>query len=213
MYLSKLTFNESSVSARRLVASPYQLHKALMWAFPDKAEGGGGRVLFRVDYGDRPERGHVLVQSEKEPNWMKAGQLLGSLAEPPQTKPLQIEFSRGQILYFRLLANPTVKRRTADDAPSKRLGLLREDDQYAWLSRKGEKGGFSLLSCTATRKEMLKEAKAEGDARHRLSLLSICLEGVLKVEDPESFVETVRRGVGSAKGLGFGLLSIAPIRS
>jgi CRISPR system Cascade subunit CasE len=212
MYLSKLSFSNNSVRARRLIASPYQLHKAIMRAFPDASDSGTGRVLFRVDHGGESGNVYLLVQSEKKPDWQKAEWLLNSLAEPPQTKPLDLKLSKGQVLYFRLLANPTVKRRGGDNLPTKRLGLLREEDQLAWLKGKAEKGGFSLLSCSTTAKEMLKETKENGATKHRLSLLSVCFEGVLMVESPEAFLETVRSGIGSAKGLGFGLLSLAPLR-
>lgn len=211
MYLSKLTVNYNLIRARRLLASPYELHKAIMRAFPDASEGGPGRVLFRVDETNEPDRIFILVQSENEPCWQKAQHLVNLLAEPPQTKPLQLKFAKGQILYFRLLANPTVKRKANDNLPSKRLGLLREEDQLAWLKRKAEKGGFSLVSCTPTAKEMIKDTKDDGATRYKLSLLSVCFEGVLQVEDPDLLLETVRTGVGSAKGLGFGLLSLAPI--
>jgi len=211
MYISKLTFDNDSVRARRLIVSPYRVHKAVMCAFPDAKDGGAGRVLFRVDRSDELGVNILLVQSEKEPDWQSAEWLVGCLSEPPQTKPLRLVFARGQVLYYRLLANPTVKRRTKDGLPTKRLGLLREQDQLAWLNGKAERGGFSLLSCAATANEMLKETKDAGGNRHSLSLLSVCFEGVLKVDNPESFVETVRRGIGSAKGLGFGLLSLAPL--
>ena len=212
MYLSRLIFNNYSVRTRWLIASPYELHKAIMRAFPDADDGGPGRVLFRVDHSGDSGNVYLLVQSEKKPSWDKAERLLGSLAEPPQTKSLDLKLSKGQVLYFRLLANPTVKRRRGDNLPTKRLGLLREEDQLAWLKGKAEKGGFGLLSRTTTAKEMLKETKENGATKHRLSLLSVCFEGILRVENPESFLETVRSGIGSAKGLGFGLLSLAPLR-
>lgn len=211
MYLSKLTVNHNLVQARRLLASPYRLHKAIMHAFPNTSEGGPGRVLFRVDETDEPDSIFILVQSEKEPCWQKAQHLTSLLTEPLQTKPLQLKLSKGQILYFRLLANPTAKRRTADNLPTKRLGLLREEDQLAWLKRKAEKGGFSLVSCISTAKEMIKDTKDDGDTKYKLSLLSVCFEGLLRVENPDLLLETVRTGIGSAKGLGFGLLSLAPL--
>jgi len=36
-------------------------------------------------------------------------------------------------------------------------------------------------------------------------------DGTLEVTEPEIFLETVRQGIGSGKGLGFGLLSLAPL--
>jgi len=212
MYLSKLTFSNHLIGARRLIASPYQLHKAVMRAFLDADNGGPGRVLFRVDHSDNSDPAYLLVQSEKKPDWQKAEQLLGCMALPPESKHLDLKFNKGQVLYFRLQANPTIKRKMGDNKASKRLGLLREEDQLTWLKRKAEEGGFSILSCVTTTKEMLGETKIDNETKHKLSLLSIRFEGVLKVEDSGAFLETVRSGIGSAKGLGFGLLSLAPIR-
>lgn len=212
MYLSRLTLDNRSLSARRLIAGPYQLHKAIMRAFPDADDGGPGRVLFRVDRNSTSEEAYLLVQSEKKPDWQKAELLLDCLALPAESKHLDLKFDKGQVLYFRLQANPTVRRKMTDSEVSKRLGLLREEDQTTWLKRKGESGGFSILSCVTTAKEMLEETKAGNGTKHRLSLLSVRFEGVLKVEDREAFLKTIERGIGSAKGFGFGLLSLAPVR-
>ena len=36
--------------------------------------------------------------------------------------------------------------------------------------------------------------------------------GTLEVIDPERFIETYQSGIGSAKGFGFGLLLLAPVK-
>ena len=38
---------------------------------------------------------------------------------------------------------------------------------------------------------------------------AVRFEGVLQVVDPVAFQQTLRCGIGSAKGFGFGLLSLA----
>jgi CRISPR system Cascade subunit CasE len=42
-----------------------------------------------------------------------------------------------------------------------------------------------------------------------LNLLSVQFDGLLQVLDPDALWHTVQAGVGSAKGFGFGLLSLA----
>jgi len=42
--------------------------------------------------------------------------------------------------------------------------------------------------------------------------LAVTFDGILRVTDPELFTQTLAQGVGTAKGLGFGLLSLAPPR-
>lgn len=207
MYLSKLMLNPRLREGRKFMTSPYGLHKAIARAFPDATDGGPGRVLYRLDEASRAGIFSLLVQSEKEPCWDRAALLISCLNQPPEYKAFSPVFPHGQALYFRLRANPTVKRN------GKRLGLLREEEQSAWLERKGDSGGFSVISCTVIPEGMVMDNKRElGSAEIKLSLLSVRFEGVLRVEQSDSFLAAIENGVGSGKGFGFGLLSVASIR-
>lgn len=208
MYLSKLILDPRSRHTRRLLASPYELHKAIARAFPDATDGGTGRVLFRLDEDRHTGRLCLLVQSEKEPEWSKAELLSACAAEPPQNKVFHPVLREGQLLYFRLRANPTVKRN------GKRLGLLKEEQQLDWLRRKAEQNGFSVMSCTVIPEGLCRDSKGNRmTSETPLTLLSVRFEGVLRVEQPEAFLRALQNGIGPAKGIGFGLLSAAPIRA
>jgi CRISPR system Cascade subunit CasE len=186
---------------------PYELHRSLMRAFPDERSGGSSRVLFRLDINRQKGDISVLVQSEKEPDWAALNNAGDFLLEPPQQKPYDPIVAAGQVLYFRLRANPTIKR------DGKRLSILKEEEQVNWLKRKGEKGGFEVVSLTIIPEGIAHDKMTDGDnSKHKLSLLSVRFEGLLKVTDSHIFRQTLERGTGSAKGLGFGLLSIAPLK-
>ena len=45
--------------------------------------------------------------------------------------------------------------------------------------------------------------------RHDITHFAVKFEGELVVTDPTRFAETLKNGIGSAKGFGFGLLSVA----
>ncbi|MDI6450514.1 type I-E CRISPR-associated protein Cas6/Cse3/CasE [Anaerobaca lacustris] len=45
---------------------------------------------------------------------------------------------------------------------------------------------------------------------HRITLFGVRYEGILEVTESRTFFQTLCSGVGPAKGLGMGLLSIAP---
>jgi CRISPR system Cascade subunit CasE len=47
------------------------------------------------------------------------------------------------------------------------------------------------------------------DYYHRLKLWCIQFDGLLKVDDPVLLAKAVQAGIGSGKGFGFGLLSLA----
>jgi CRISPR system Cascade subunit CasE len=90
------------------------------------------------------------------------------------------------------------------------VGLYREEDQVDWLRRKGDQGGFRLLSAHAGQDTVVGGAIQRDSGRHHLHLLAVRFDGLLQVTDPDRLRETVQTGIGSAKGLGFGLLSLSP---
>lgn len=225
MYISRLKLNPSTRKTREILINPYMLHQAVYRAFPDKPDGGPGRVLYRVDENKLDGAISLIVQSEKVPDWTKAEYLGECLLEKARCKPFAPPIMGGQRLYFRLRANPSVKKQAEGKKNGYRLGLLREEDQLRWLHKKAEESGFSLVACRAmpegiVRDEIGKKAEASSisgvsddlQIPVRLRHYAVRFEGVLKVINPDLFAATLRNGIGSAKGFGFGLLSIALVR-
>jgi CRISPR system Cascade subunit CasE len=220
MYLSRLILNPLSRRVQRELAEPYQMHKTLMRCFPDDLDREADRVLFRVDADPRSGALTVLIQSTLEPGWDwladngARGYLLAEHLLPlgidknPDTKSFDVQLAPGQVLAFRLRANPTVKRRFPN-GDHKRVGLYREEEQRTWLDRKAAAGGFRILSVSIRDDPDVGGPIHRGDESHKLKLLAVRFDGVLQVTDPEHFQETLRQGIGSGKGLGFGLLSLA----
>lgn len=209
MYLSLLRLNPRSRRAMTEARRPYELHRTLMRAFPSAGQGGPGRVLFRLDI--NPDNGSisVIIQSEKEPDWSALVTSGDYLADEPQHKPFDPRFAAGQVLYFRLRANPTRRDRTN----GKRLGILREEDQIEWLKRKGVECGFDVVSAAVIPEGLAHDSMTDKAASpHTLSLVSARLDGVLRVSHPDIFRMAIERGIGSGKSFGFGLLSVAPIK-
>jgi CRISPR system Cascade subunit CasE len=109
----------------------------------------------------------------------------------------------GQHLRFFLRANPTVKREGC------RHGLFREDEQRAWLDRKGRDGGFTPQAFRVSGGQNQLSSRGPRRGGDRQTHFAIDYEGVLRVDDRARFTETLYQGVGSAKAYGFGLLSVA----
>ena len=198
MYLSCLDLDlEPTPRLTRLwLANPYRIHQRLCLAFrePD-------RVLFRLE--EHPNL-RLLVQSTGEPDWQSAFADHPVLSGPPRCKPFHPSLAGGQRLLFRLRANPTVKRE------GRRHGLSREEDQHAWLARKGDSGGFVPLSVRVQGGMVQVSRKGAhrggGPQRH----YAVEYNGLLRVTDVDKFHATLAGGIGSGKAYGFGLLSIAP---
>jgi len=247
IYLSRLLLGPASHRARSELAFPYEMHRTLMHAFEGHFTNGEvnprekAGVLFRADVSEGHDRIIVYVQSIVEPDWSfldgVPDYLLGRSGLPnPACKDVSSAYQRlreGQILSFRLRANPTKRiGQVVGDNPElkgKRVGLLREEEQIAWLKRKGHEresgkpGGFELPSQPAIPQneaaqtvplvQVRQEGKQVGRKRsgrqaHTTTHLAIRFDGRLRITDADAFRETLVRGVGSAKAYGFGLLSI-----
>jgi len=207
MYLSRLILNPSSRCVRTEIGRPYELHRTLMQAFPSAQDGGSDRVLYRVETNRETGVIALLVQSVQEPDWSMLESARDFLQQPPECKQFTPNFRVGQQLAFRLRANPTVKRQ------GKRFGLLKEDEQYVWLRRKGETGGFVPHSLVVIPERTMEDKKTDNTGQaHDLTLIAVRFEGNLQITDPTTFNRTLEQGVGSGKGFGFGLLSVAPMR-
>jgi len=243
IYLSRLLLTPESRQVRSELAQPYEMHRTLMHAFDGQIPSGQcnprekAGMLFRVDVDERNHRIIVYVQSLIEPDWSFLRGLPdylfdGSDQPGASYKDISIAYARlqnGQTLSFRLRANPTKRiGKSAGDQPGlkgKRIGLVREQDQIAWLERKGRNGGFVLLKAgsietsdetqcpySVTVRTEGKQAgrKREGSHAYKTTHLSVVFEGLLQITDASVFGKTLVRGIGSAKAYGFGLLSIAP---
>jgi CRISPR system Cascade subunit CasE len=203
MYLSKLTLNPrpNTRAVQRDLADPYQLHRTILRAFPHAADGGPGRVLFRLEASRDDNPPVLLVQSDKPPDWSVLAAIPGYLLRPPESKELVLRVRTGQRLCFRLRANPTVRR----SADGKRHGLLRDQDQRQWLLRKAAESGFQPVDFVVRAAR-----RTEGGAdKRKQTHLAVDFEGILEVTDPEEFAAAVTAGIGPAKAFGFGLLSVA----
>jgi CRISPR system Cascade subunit CasE len=123
----------------------------------------------------------------------------------------------GHRFRFRLRANPCVTRN------GKRLGLLRLEEQEAWVDRKGKQHGFSLnqmasfdlsepppkrIDVRVSHEQMLGGRQRSGNL---IRVFSVLYDGILTVTEPTRFRSALEAGIGHGKAMGLGLLSVAPI--
>lgn len=221
MYLSRLLLDPRSREVHRDLASPYELHRTLAHVFPgpradrdgpNAARETGHGLLFRAEP-DAPGGPAVLAQSLAEPDW--SGLPNGYARRIDGPKAFTPEFRDGQRLRFRLVANPTVKKQVEGRKHGTRVPLIHDRPPEGhpevtagyldWLERKAEAAGFAV-------DHVLDVPFHVNGARSgkRITLFGVRFDGVLIVRDPERLSESVRDGIGPAKGLGFGLLSVAP---
>lgn len=173
----------------------YKWHRAIWEAFPGRPEAVR-EFLFRADRRGRDFR--VLLLSPEAP--APKGVLVW------QTKQVGESLLAHDIYRFSLKANPTMRRKS----DGRRLAIYDEPRLREWLMRKAAALGFTVKSETlivgAPIAEMfVKDGRA---GKH----VTVDFKGVLQVQDRDVFIRTFQTGIGSAKGFGYGLLMLQPIR-
>jgi CRISPR system Cascade subunit CasE len=230
VYLSQVSLNPQSRATGRATADLYALHQLVYSAFTGIEPGNVGRVLFRLD-ADPGRAGavlHLLVQSEREPDWSALESRAGCIRGPKEWLP---RFETGQRLRFRLRASPTKRMafpRGHPKAGHQRIGLLTRLEQAQWLQRQGERCGFRLCDTPTGWFDAFDGAEPSGAVQITslghlkgykpnpetgratpLTHLAVDFDGLLQVTDAQALAQTIVAGIGPGKGFGFGLLSLA----
>ncbi|WP_433580623.1 type I-E CRISPR-associated protein Cas6/Cse3/CasE [Nocardia brasiliensis] len=233
-YLSRIWINPLRVGGRRLITSPQAAHAAVLGGI--SAQPLNERVLWRLEH-ETPHRGVLLVLSRSRPSWDHIIEQAGwTGAEVQQAAvrsylPLLDRVADGVLFRFKVRASPTYASRqpselsTAQqrrlDGPRPRgvrLPHLTEEGQRTWfLDRATPKWGFAIESdysgaqlFTITERQRVSFRKRR-DAGHRVTLHTATYEGVLRIVDAEKARHCFLQGVGTARGYGCGLVSIAPM--
>lgn len=197
MYLTRLRLDPRSAQVRRDLSDPYEMHRTLVRPFVRDAEQSPPRILWRIEPVAALSDPVMLVQAQEPANWSVLENYLRADAETREFSPESL-LRTGQSYRFRLFANPTVTR------DGKRQGVLGEAAQQAWLARQGQRHGFVVESLLVTGSELLRGRKGGG----QISLLKVCFEGRLKVNNVAALAQAVRTGIGPGKAFGCGLLSL-----
>ncbi len=228
IYLSRLVLNARHRLVQTDLADCQALHRRVMSGFPDvtapQARAALG-VLYRLDPG-LPGGGPILlVQSRTIPDWSRLP--AGYLSEGEETggnpacKRVDGAFAAiaaGDLLVFRLLANPT-KRLALAHGEGRRLGPRvehrGEEAQLAWLRRRAEQAGFTVGPVRTAPGVPNVLVVPGGKVRGRrgaggpLTLAAVRFDGLLRVTEPDRFRQALAEGIGPGKAYGFGLLSVA----
>ena len=240
MFLHRCHLNLRCKEVRRDLANPYELHSTLCRAFSEpNRKCPEGEFLWRLE----PETDddgcpRVLVQSRSLPEWSRIGiqEWFAQVPDPAIDLIGRLKLNSlqaGRKFRFRLRANPCVCRQ------GKRLGLFRQEEQEAWIERKGrEQHGFSLprlesfglvestkqhFDVRISQEQMLRGQRRNGT---EIRVFSVLYDGFLTVIDPAKFrlallgncahesdsKKEITMGIGHGKVMGLGLLSVVPIR-
>lgn len=204
MQLTRIVLNLADYHARADLADAYEMHSTLSRAFTVAGGQVVGRFLWRQEPARPGEPAMVLVQSIFDGAWSRllaAKPGWATRVESRNWDPGAVLRS-GQALQFRLRANPTVTRER------KRRALLKEADQCAWLARQFERAGLTLRDAAV--RETVRLAGKRRKESGAVIVNAVLYEGVASVVEPAAVAAALGAGLGHAKMMGLGLLSVAP---
>jgi CRISPR system Cascade subunit CasE len=208
MYLARLTLNQSR-TAIFWSSNPYRVHQRLRMAYSNDP-----RLLFRIEESSDGTKTQILVQSHTEPDWSVFTDFPVLLSQP-EHRFFNPKLVAGHRYRFRILANPTLKKTLTLGSGEKRktrLGLFREEAQVEWLRHKLNNAGSEMLACRVIPRGLQYSHKNPAKDDRQQTHLAVMYEGILRVNHADLLQQTLKIGIGSAKGYGFGLLSLAPLR-
>lgn len=205
MHLAKLTLDPDDPQARRDIADAYEMHRTLCRAFAFETTEAPKRFLWRLE----PDRSYtarglatVLIQSAQQGNWQPITDLPGYRLEGEKHVDLAGLLQIGRQYQFRLAANATVTR------GGKRFGLVGEEALRTWLERQAGRCGFVLQETTVGSLSRLSVRQPKSG--HRITVDVTRFDGVLEAREPDTLKRALTEGIGHAKALGLGMLSLAP---
>ncbi len=195
-------FLDYETAARLKIRDVYDWHQLVWQAFPDRVEASRD-FLTRLERRTRDQVFRLLIVSQYQPIrpacWPTA-------ADAWRTREIAPSFFGYRCYRFQLRANPTKR----ENASRKRLPLRTPLEQADWLKRKAKQSGFAVeeetLRIIPQGREWFQIEKHKNSGFHH----AVEYEGILTVVDPVAFQSAFAKGIGSAKGFGFGLLAIVP---
>jgi CRISPR system Cascade subunit CasE len=208
-WLAKMLIEPELAAIRHIEATDgYSWHQIAWQAFPG-LDGQPRPFLSRLDSG--PEGFTLLLLSRdhqpQRPDWCPE--------KCWAVKTISPSFLRYRHYRFDLRANPTRKVAKLDATGEhtkngRRQPLTRIGEQTEWLKRKAEASGFNLIETPDIgfcQDQVFR--KRNGHGIHT----GVHFRGLLEVTGPVRFENAFYQGIGSAKGFGFGMLLLQPVRT
>lgn len=192
MYLTKLALNLKKAQARACVMDCQAMHRNIMELF------GTSRVDSHVLYRLNLKTNCVYVMSAKMPVIKE-----NSVFHLVTTKDMgeRLKFKEGNVFSFNLLTMPSKK----DMTTKKRKYLYENKDVSAWLQRKSNQHGFTVLTFDSMQKEKLFGTHFS-EKGGKFELIPTEITGLLRVDDVEKFADAYSFGIGNGKAYGMGML-------
>lgn len=238
-WLAKLEVDAQTIHSEGIAADIYSWHKMLWQCYPNLPEKTRNDIGFltRIDELEGAYRFWVMAKEKPmRPQWcpsdgfavneisssflshryyafdLRANPVKATVHKDPAGVPLLLPNGR----WLRGKRVPIVKTEEL------RTWFIQKGKVRSIMCRKGEKpreipGGFRIvedrpLEIRPMVESHFRKKDKKTNKEHAAYHGGVQFRGILEVTDQKNFEETYHAGVGSAKGFGFGLLLLAPVK-
>lgn len=203
MYLSRVEIDTDNRQKIKDLSHLGAYHNWVERSFPAEiAEGERQRHLWRLD--TLNGRNYLLLLSPEKPDlheferYGKPGTAISKDYEPFLSR-----LSEGQLLQFKLTANPVRRGGKSSSHPGSLIPCFAVDEQMKWLQGKAEKNGFELVGA-----EVVGHDRPLLRKKTHVALNRTVFEGRLKVSNLDQFKAMLTSGIGREKAFGMGLMTV-----
>ncbi|TGD17581.1 type I-E CRISPR-associated protein Cas6/Cse3/CasE [Levilactobacillus suantsaiihabitans] len=221
MYLSRVEIDSNNRAKTRDLTHLGAYHNWVEQSFPAEiAVHERLRHLWRID--QLGGRRYLLVLSEEKPDVEKLATygVQGTVMTKAYDHLLD-QLHEGQLLQFRLTANPTHTITVPGRKQGRVVPHITVEQQRQWLIDRAERAGFSLIQNVAAENSdgaptwSFDIVGREWPTLHRragrgVRLSRVTFEGLLRINDVAAFKETLTQGLGREKAYGMGLMTVIP---
>ena len=191
MIASVLRLSRSDCQAFK-ITDAYSIHRVVYGLFP-----GESRDFLFADKGGDFHARQILILSERIPEAPKFGKI--------ESKTVPDSLLEHDDYGFEVTVNPTIR----DSKSGKTVAIRGNQNLLQWFLKKAPSLGFEIHADTLEVRHAGVQLFDLGEGK-TVTHNSATFMGKLKVTDRGKFHDSFRKGIGRAKGFGFGLFQIVP---
>jgi len=193
MIASVLRLSRSDCKALKIIDA-YSIHRVVYELFP-----GESRDFLFVDKGGDFQARQILILSDRSPEIPQYGGI--------QSKLIADGFLEHDNYGFEVTLNPTKR----DKQTRKTVAIRGRENLHQWFLGKAPSLGFEIQAESLEIRHAGVQTFDLGNGKI-VTHNSASFIGKLKVTDRVKFQQSFRKGIGRAKGFGFGLFQIIPLQ-
>lgn len=204
-FITRIRLDERKRATQLAIAQPSLIHGAVEESLDRSPE----RKLWRIDrVGNTP---FLLIVSESVPGTESLIKQFGD-GSPADTRDYGLVLDNvkaGEVLKFRLEANPSRIFTNPETGKKKRVAHASVAHHMSWLQRKAVDCGFNIIAADETRSAWKRFRHGNnGEVIFR----AVTFEGLCTVSDVEKFKTALTSGIGKDKAFGMGLMTVMRVR-